>query len=143
MAGKSAAMHENKVIWIPLYFLRCHIKLGKGGVANRRHEKTASPLDVPAVQNELGMWRFRHGNPPGLSNAVVGFLGLAGRHCRGAVPVFVVDTEAKGGSGQGEEIKWELLRYLAKKMLRHYCLLLQNLNKSALPHRVAAHWVAI
>lgn len=39
--------------------------------------------------------------PLGLPNAVVGFLGLAGRICRGAVPVFVVDTEAKGGSGQG------------------------------------------
>lgn len=33
----------------------------------------------------------------GLPNAVVGFWGPVGGNCRGAVPVFVVDTEAKGG----------------------------------------------
>lgn len=50
------------------------------------------------MPNELGMSGFRHGNPPlGLPNAVVGFWGPVGGNCRGAVPVFVVDTEAKGG----------------------------------------------
>lgn len=67
--------------------------------------------DVPAVQNELGMSKLRHGKTPRrLPSAVVGF-GLACRNCTVVVLVFVVGRDAKLGSGHGWEMEWELLYY--------------------------------